>query len=140
MQRFNRTQFFAFGVLGILNTVGILLYGLGITTHGNGGSEPPLPGVIAMAGLCLLGAFVAAIRRGRDLGWSGWLTTLGFWLSVSLGPLLVLLVGYFAAKAGEPGANAYGPAPRMNPLATWLFAPVALICPWLLLAMLGLAT
>lgn len=139
MRRYNRAQFVAFGLLNLLNAAGLLLYGLGLSTHGSDGAERSVPALIAIAGLIFLGAFVAAIKRGHDIGWSGWLTGIGFWFSVSLGPALLILAGYFAMKGGEPEANAYGAPPRPGGIVIWLQAIPILICPWLALAMIGLA-
>jgi hypothetical protein len=77
MLRYGRSRFFVFGVVPALNAIALLLYGLGLATHGSGGSEKAVPLLIVLAGACLLAMCVATVRRGRDLGWkaAAWVWT-----------------------------------------------------------------
>jgi uncharacterized membrane protein YhaH (DUF805 family) len=137
MRRYDRSRFIAFGVLPALNVVALLLYGLALATGSGRGSEQAVPALIAMAAVCLLTAMWAAIKRGRDLGWPWWATLLGFWLSVGLGPVVLLLVGYLAlAKSNPSPQQRQDPPPRAD-AATWFWAAMNLGWPWLALAVLA---
>ena len=62
--RYDRTHFLAFGILPMLNALGLLLYGLGLATRSTDGSESMVPVLIVMAAIILLLAMVATVRRG----------------------------------------------------------------------------
>jgi uncharacterized membrane protein YhaH (DUF805 family) len=137
MRRYDRSRFIAFGVLPALNVVALLLYGLALSTGSGGGSEQAVPALLAMAAVCLLTAMWAAIKRGRDLGWPWWATLLGFWLSVGLGPVVLLLVGYLAFARSNPSPlQRQDPPPRAS-AATWFWAAMNLGWPWVVLAVLA---
>lgn len=136
MRRYNRSRFFAFGLLQAFNALAMLLYGLGLATHGRGGSERSLPLLIGLVAACLLALGLAAVKRGRDLGWPAALTVLVLLVGAGLGPFTLVLLGYFTLARGAVADNAYGPpgAP-MNALAGF-WAVIALVVPWI---MLGIA-
>jgi uncharacterized membrane protein YhaH (DUF805 family) len=52
-------------------------------------------------------SLAVAIRRLHDIGKSGW------WLLLSLVPLIGLLLVVFACFDSEPGNNIYGPNPKL---------------------------
>jgi len=56
MQRYDRSRFLAFGALPAVNVVGLLIYGLGLATHGTGGAGRSLPALVVIAAVCLLTA------------------------------------------------------------------------------------
>ena len=137
MRRYDRSRFIAFGVLPALNAAALLLYGLALATGGGGGSEQAVPALIAMAAVCLLTAMWAAIKRGRDLGWPWWATLLGFWFSVGLGPVVLLLVGYLAFAKSSPNVQEPDGPPSPAAAATWFWAAVNLGWPWVAMAVLA---
>ena len=54
-------------------------------------------------------AVIAAVRRSRDLGHSGWFALI----------TLIPFVGwYLVFKGGQPGENKYGPAPNASPVTS----------------------
>ena len=66
--------------------------------------------VYALAVLALLlPGLGVAVRRMHDTGKSGW------WLLLSLIPLIGLVVIYFLAQRGNEGANDFGAAPSAGP-------------------------
>lgn len=135
MQRYDRSRFLAFGVLPALNALGLLLYGLGLATRGGG--EQSVPALLVIAALCLLVAMVATIRRGRDIGWSGWITALLFWAAVSLGPALLILIAYFVFARRKNDGDRFGPPPAPAGVITWTWAVLNLLWPWMALAVLS---
>lgn len=137
MRRYTRSRFAAFGLLPVGNVLALLLYGLVLSTKVSGGGAAPLPAVIVLAVVFLLIAMAAAIKRGRDLGWPAWLTVLGFWICLGLGPLLLVLVGYLAFAKTKAQADAFEPAPPPATLVTWIFALMNLIWPWAVLGVLS---
>lgn len=137
MPRYDRSRFIAFGVLPAVNAAGLLLYGLGLATHVTGGAEQSLPALIVIAGVCLLTALAAIIRRGRDVGWPGWLTVLVFWVSLALGPVVLALIGYLAFAQSAATADKFGEPATPATLATWIWAFMNLLWPWAALAILS---
>lgn len=70
---------------------------------------------LAFAAL-LLPAVAVGVRRMHDIGKSGW------WMLLGLIPVVGLVLLYFAAQPGQPGANAYGDQPQPDGAA---LAPTA---------------
>lgn len=134
--RYDRTHFLAFGILPMLNALGLLLYGLGLATRSTDGSESMVPVLIVMAGIILLLAMVATVRRGWDLGWPAWLTVLAYWLTLGLGPILLILMGYFAFSRPRESVTKFGKPAVPATANTWVLAVFSLLFPWGLLAVL----
>ena len=137
MKRYDRSHFFAFGVLQAVNVLGLLLYGLDIATRGLAGGKAPLPALIGLAGFCLLMAMAAAVKRGRDLGWAAWMTVVAFWVSFGLGPVLLGLIGYLAFAKSKPAGDEFGPPAEPANVGTWVWALANLAWPWVVLAILA---
>lgn len=132
--RYDRGRFFAFGVLSLVNVLALLLHGLGLATRGRGGEATSLPVLLVLAGLGLLAALHAAVRRGRDLGWPALQTVALFVVALGLGPAVLVLIAFLAlAKTGvEP--NAYGAPVPPPAVGTWLAALLLQSVPWWVLA------
>ena len=138
MSRYSRSQFVAYGVLNLLNAIALLIYGLGLATHGTGGASDAIPVLIIVAAICLLSALVALVKRGYDLGRPAWQTILGFWLSLCLGPAALFFIGYLACAIGNKEQNQYG-SPSARPVAAiFVWAVLVLVCPWLVVVIAGL--
>ncbi len=137
MQRYDRSRFLAFGVLPAANTVGLLLYGLGLATHGTGGAGRSLPALVVLAVICLLIALVATVKRGRDIGWATWMTIVIFWVTLGMGPVLLVLIGYFAFAQTREQADRFGPPATPATTSTWVWALMNLLWPWVVLAILA---
>lgn len=133
MQRHSRGQFLAFGLLPLLNTVALLVHGLNLSTHGRGSTGRALVVILAAGLVSLLCAAVSAVKRGRDLGYETWAATLILLGSVLTGPLFLVLLAYLAfAAPRRPAAMSTDPdADLMG--ARWLWAPVLLIAPWMMI-------
>lgn len=131
MRRYDRTHFFVYGVVPALNAAGLLLYGLALATgSGSGGTERAVPLLLVLAALCLLATAAAAVKRGRDLGWSGGAALAGAVLCAALGPVLLLYAGYLALARGTVGENPHGPpAPPLSATAS-VWVVVATVAPW----------
>lgn len=130
MLRHNRSSFLVLGVLTAVNAAGLLLYGLNLATGSGGGGESSVPVVLVLAALCLLVFLYATIKRGRDLGWSAWFTT----VILGIGPITPLFTIYLACAKGEAGANRYGPPPPPAPATLWFWTLFFIICSWFVLA------
>jgi len=137
MQRYDRSRFLAFGALPAVNVVGLLIYGLGLATHGTGGAGRSLPALVVIAAVCLLTAMVAVIKRGRDVGWPPWVTMVVSWVALGMGPVLLILMGYFVFAKPQEKADEYGPPATPATAATWIWAFLNLLWPWVLLAVLA---
>lgn len=135
--RNDRTRFALFGLLPLLNILGILLYGLDQSTSGRGGGAASIPWLVAIVGVYLLMTMVPVIKRGCDLAIPAWLTPILFWLSIGLFIALPLLVGAFAFMKSRPGAEKFGPAPEPAGVITWGWAFMNLIWPWVILGILA---
>lgn len=134
MSRHDRPRFFAFGILPLLNVLALLLYGLVLATRGRGGAAASLPLLLVVAGVVLLLVAWAAVQRGRDLGWSAWVSFAAMLASIVMAPAVLLVAGYFALAKGQPGDNQHGPPPSPPTLVTWLNAGLLLLLPWIILA------
>ena len=137
MKRYDRSRFLAFGVLPAANAVGLLLYGLGLATHGTGGAGRSLPALLVLAGICLLTALLAAIKRGRDIGWAAWMTTVIFWVTLGMGPVLLGFIGYLAFSKSTGHADRFGLPASPATASTWVWASMNLLWPWAALAILA---
>ena len=138
MRRYDRSYFFAFGVLPAVNTLGLLLYGLGLSTHGSGGAARSLPAILVLAAVCLLITMMAVIKRGRDLAWPTWQTLVVFWLTSGMGPVLLVLIAYFAFAKPKLKAIEFGPPATPATVTTWIWALLNLIWPWMISTVLAL--
>jgi uncharacterized membrane protein YhaH (DUF805 family) len=130
MLRYGRLRFLIFGVVPALNTIGLLLFGLGLATNGSNGTERAVPVLIALAAVLLFAAGLAAIKRGRDLGWRAAATLAGLVICTGLGPTVLLLLGYLAIAPGNTGENAFGPPAPAISLGALLWAVVGCVAPW----------
>ena len=136
MLRYDRSRFLAFGVLPAVNVVALLLYGLAVSTTAAAGSEKNLPALIVIAGICLLSAMMAAIKRGRDVGWPALLTVLAFWVTLGMGPIFLLLIGYLAFARTRDSAAKFGAPAGPATAGTWVLALPNLLWPWIVLVVL----
>lgn len=141
MRRFDRFRFVAFGLVSVLNVLGLLLHGLVLSTGGARGllrgSETALPVVLAIAAACLVAAAVAAVRRGRDLGWPALVTVSFCVVGASTGPGVLLLALYLAFARAKPAAQAFGPAPAAAGVGTGVLALANLVWPWMAVLVVG---
>jgi len=139
--RFDRFRFVAFGLVNVFNVLGLLLHGLNLSTGGARGllrgSEASLPVLLVIAALCLLLAAMAAVRRGRDLGWPGLVTGAGLVIAPALGPAVLLPLLYLAFAKEKPAAQQFGPSPGTAGPLTWLLAIVNAVWPWMAVLVLG---
>jgi len=134
MPRYDRARFLAFGLLSTVNVVALLIHGLGLATHGRGGAAASLPWLVVLAGLWLLLALHAAVRRGRDLDWPALQTIATFAVALAFGPALLVLIAFLSLAKTGTAPNRFGPpAPRPS-IATWLAALLLQGLPWGLLA------
>jgi len=110
--RLGRLRFLAYTTVAYLVYVlAALAIGIvaGVAT-GRGAAAESSSGLIGMTVWLLLVPYLVfaalvTIRRSHDMGWSGWMSLLAFI------PLVGLI---WLFKAGDPGANAYGPPPPPN--------------------------
>lgn len=141
MPRFGRLRLAAFGLVSLFNVLGLLVRGRNLSAAGSSGllhgSEASRPAVLLVAAACLGVAAMAAVRRGRDLGWPA-LVTLAFCVvGLGTGPGVLLLALYLAFARSNPGADAYGaPAPAVG-LSTGVSALASLVGPWMAALALG---
>jgi uncharacterized membrane protein YhaH (DUF805 family) len=139
MRRYARPQFLVFGVLPAVNAVALLIYGLEISTNGSYGEGETIPALVVMVGLCLLLTGVAAVKRGRDFGWTTLGTAAFFIVAMALIPAGLVLLAYMACAKGQADANVHGPAPQRMAAPSWLLAAVLLAAPWMALRILAAA-
>lgn len=139
--RFDRTRFFAFGLLSVFNVLALLLHGLNLSTVGARGllrgSEATLPAVLAIAALCLAVAAMAVVKRGRDLGWPALVSLAALVVGAGLGPGVLLLLLYLAFAKEKPAAQQFGPSPASAGPAVWLAAFANAAWPWAAVLVLG---
>ncbi len=139
--RFDRTRYFAFGLLSVFNVLALLLHGLNLSTGGARGllrgSEATLPVVLVITALCLLVAAMAAVKRGRDLGWPALVTLAALLVGTGLGPGVLLLLLYLTFAKEKPAAQQFGPSPATAGPVTWLLAFVNAVWPWAAVMVLG---
>ncbi|MBL8348334.1 MAG: hypothetical protein JNN03_23100, partial [Rubrivivax sp.] len=101
------------------------------------GSETSLPVVLVIAAICLLVAAVAAVKRGRDLGWPALVTLAAFVVLTGLGPAVLLLVLYLVFAREKPAAQQFGASPDTAGPVTWLLMLVNAVWPWMAVLVLG---
>ena len=133
MQQHSRSHFFAFGILPIANVVALLIYGLVLSTGNSGNTDRSLAAILAATVLLLSCSVVSAVKRGRSLGFSAPATSAAIGVSLLLGPVFLLLVGYLAlAKSrfeGTPASERLGFA--------WLWSPILVVAPWMALLVIS---
>ncbi len=129
MLRYDRRRFAAFGLLPCLNIVVLLIYGLGLSTHGTGSAAASLPTLIVVAALSLLSTLGAVIKRGRDIGFPAWATVVAFWVMLGTG-LILGGIAYLAFAKAKPGADRFGPPASAAPGTLWFWALLNLGWPW----------
>lgn len=134
MQRHDRTRYIAFGLASALNALALLLHGLDLATRGGGPTGAVLLFIIILAGLALLFSVGAAAKRGRDLGWSAWVSVGGSLAAITFIAPYLLLMLYFSATKGQPGRNAHGDPPPPATFFTWLLALFWIAVPWIALS------
>ena len=134
MAKFGRTPFIAFGLLPAVNALGLMLYGLQISTGSVGGAAILLPALIVLLIIVLITAMVATVKRGHDIGWPGWMTVVVFWFALGTGPFFLLLIGYFIFAKVEPG---HDDLPVPVSWQSWAVAALNLLWPWVLLGLLS---
>jgi uncharacterized membrane protein YhaH (DUF805 family) len=105
--RASRRQFWGFLVVHLFVSF-LLVFGDAILTAGSNAGYGVLSGLYWLA--TLVPALAVAVRRLHDIGRSGLWVLIGF--VPVLGALVLLLM---ALLEGEPGANGYGPNPRVAP-------------------------
>lgn len=127
MRRYDKSRFLAFGVLQVANTIGLALYGLDLSTSGSGRAAGGIPLLVGLMAACLLMATLAAVRRGRDINLPVWMTVVLFWMA---GPLLPLLIAYFAFAKPHDDDNRFGPPAPPADASMWFGALFLLAAPW----------
>jgi uncharacterized membrane protein YhaH (DUF805 family) len=140
MHRYSRTEFFAFGLLPLVNVAALLIRGLYISTSSNYGEGKTIPILVVIAGLILLGSMVAAIKRAYDLDVSAKISVPVLIFSIGVIPLLPIIVVALCFMRGQPISteeNSFGPPPRAMNVIRWGWACVTLIIPWVLLFVLA---
>lgn len=140
MHRYSRIEFFAFGLLPVVNVAALLIRGLYISTGGNYGEGKTIPLLVVIAGLILFGSMVAAIKRAYDLNVSAKISVPVLIVSVGITPLLpiiVLALCFMKAQPLSTEENSFGPPPRAMNVIRWGWACVTLAIPWVLLFVLA---
>lgn len=137
MKRFNRTDFFLLGCIPVVNILGMLLYGLNVSTHGNYGEGETIPVMLVFVVLTIPLVIYAILCRGQDLGWPANKTVPGMILALWIGPLLLIPFGILQFSAGKNDANPFGPPSPGLTLNKLVFGFLVLALPWAVL--LGLA-
>lgn len=136
MQKHRPAQFVAFGLLPLLNALVLALYGLELST-GGGHGEDALPVIIVLIFANLLLAMVSAVKRGLDLELAPWKTLLVFWLSLCLGPAVLLLLVYFCRAPSKCQDNAPADGAALNSFRLAWQAFLLLFVQWAALLMLS---
>lgn len=77
-----------------------------------------------------LATCVAAVRRGRDLGWKAAASLAGLAICRGLGPMFFLFVGYLALAPGDAGENRFGSESPPISATAWVWTVVASVVPW----------
>lgn len=99
--RASRAAYVSFLVFSCFAAFGLALL------EGQARKQPQMqPWVYAGLAWAILSLYMAAVRRGHDLGYSGWYTLAHFWRFTKY-PYQVL-----AREEGEDRPNRYGPAPK----------------------------
>ena len=98
--RARRAEYWSFSLVNII---------IGVITYFTLGLEDGDPGVMVY-GLYALVTFIpglaVTVRRLHDSGRSGW------WILISIVPLVNLVMLYFMLVNSQPGDNEYGPNPK----------------------------
>lgn len=132
MYRHTRAQFLAFGLLPLLNTLGLLLKGLDLSTRGSGSTGTSLVVILIASVVLLACALTSAVKRSRDLGYKTHHAILAVVASVVFAPLFLLLLAYLCvARTRASAATLPNQLEHMG--ARWLWAPVLLVSPWMAL-------
>ena len=77
-------------------------------------------------GVSLLFILLFSIRRGRDLGWSPWLTTVIFVVCLLITMLFPIFIVALSVVPGDAEANAAGPRPPQGGVGFWLLAAISI--------------
>ena len=125
--RSRRKEYWMFGLFNFLAAMALgILGGLGFFISRHFGVILLLPAAIYVLAVIVPGIAVS-IRRYHDTGRSGWLlllfTVLGSIPGVNIISSIVNLV--FLCEDSAPGANQYGPNPKLSDPAFAAFAPTS---------------
>ena len=126
----HRGHFLAFALLPLLNTLGLLVHGLNLSTHGTGNTGRALAIILVSGLISMISVAVSSFKRARHLGFAPRAAALGLLASLFLGPfvlLVVLYLGIAKPRVGDPAQT----TPTAAALGIrWLWAPVLLLGPW----------
>ncbi|MBL8524382.1 MAG: DUF805 domain-containing protein [Betaproteobacteria bacterium] len=128
MSRHSRAQYALLGLPATLNTLALLLVAFNATFRTGLGNRFVLALIAAL--VCLLFSIRFAVKRGHDLGWSGWQTIALFIVCTAFGPAVLLAAGVLLFMRARQGSEKFGPAPGELTLMDWLLAVLLAIWPW----------
>ena len=102
--RARRKEYWVFALINVLIIVGLSVVDSLVGTFDVETGVGLLSGVYALA--CLIPSISVGIRRLHDTGRSGW------WLLLSIIPIVGLVLLVFLLQDSKPGDNEYGPSPK----------------------------
>ena len=118
----HRGHFLAFALLPLLNTLGLLVHGLNLSTHGTGNTGRALAIILVSGLISMISVAVSSFKRARHLGFAprGGARIAGLLVSRPICTVGRSLPGHCEAPRWRPGAN---DAPRSSPRHTLALGP-----------------
>lgn len=129
----HRRHFFAFALLPALNTLGLLIHGLNLSTHGTGNTGLALVIILASALVSLISAAISSFKRALHLGYEPRTAALGLLASLFLGPFVLLVLLYLGFATPRETDLSHSAQQAVAVGVRWLWAPVLLLAPWMAL-------
>lgn len=126
--RDTRLQFIAFGLLPALNALALFIHSIFIVTGTTGGVGLALAVTLLAVLVMVIAVVLAAVRRARDLAWSGATTTVVLGLSILLVMPIPLLLAWLCLAPGKGGD-----LPEPTGVARVLRLVLLLVMPWMLI-------
>jgi hypothetical protein len=130
MMAHHRGHFLAFALLPLLNTLGLLVHGLNLSTHGTGNTGRALVIILVSALISVISVAVSSFKRARHLGYAPRTAALGLLACLFLGPFVLLGFLYLSVAKPRVVDSAQTTPPAASLGAGWLWAPVLLLGPW----------
>ena len=133
MNTHHRGHFLAFALLPALNTLGLLIHGVDLSTNGTGNTGRALVIILVSTLISLASAAISSFKRALNLGYESRIAAFGLIGSLFLGPFVLLVLLYLSLATPRESALPASTQQTASIGLRWLWAPAFLLAPWMAL-------